>query len=151
MPNIPGLRSPYIKVGSLVYFGRMIDKIRLHAAGRLPVEDYVPNLGKGFDARCCGFLHIGYDALKARVLDPAAPAGETDILAWVEGIGGRRTEGEIELWNSFMMKRGFRDDAAPVLARRIKESGLEDKPIMTMFDYIDFDEGRDPVTVSAWG
>jgi gluconokinase len=43
-----------------------------------------------------------------------------------------------------MMKRGFRDEISPVLARRIRESGLEGRPIMTMFDYIDCDEGRDP-------
>ena len=44
MPNIPGLRSCYDKVGRLIYFGRMLDKIRLHAAGQLP-PDYVENLG----------------------------------------------------------------------------------------------------------
>jgi hypothetical protein len=39
MPNaIPGLRSCYDKVGRLIYFGRMLDKIRLHAAGQLPPE-----------------------------------------------------------------------------------------------------------------
>ncbi len=31
----PCLRSSYGKVGSIVYFGRMLDKIRLHVAGRL--------------------------------------------------------------------------------------------------------------------
>jgi len=41
MSHVPGLRSPYVKVGRLVYFGRMLDKIRLHAAGRLPVADYL--------------------------------------------------------------------------------------------------------------
>jgi len=39
--RIPELRSPYDKVDGLVYFGRMIDKIRLHTAGKLPAE-YVP-------------------------------------------------------------------------------------------------------------
>ena len=38
MPNIPGLRSCYDKVGRLIYFGRMLDKIRLHAAGQLPPD-----------------------------------------------------------------------------------------------------------------
>jgi len=33
---IPGLRSPLAQVGGLVYFGRMLDKIRLAVAGRLP-------------------------------------------------------------------------------------------------------------------
>jgi hypothetical protein len=34
--KVPGLRSSFEKVGGIVYFGRMLDKIRLHAAGRLP-------------------------------------------------------------------------------------------------------------------
>src|SRR5688572_6134665 len=46
MPHVPGLRSCYAKVGRLVYFGRMLDKLRLHAAGQLPAE-YVNNLGDG--------------------------------------------------------------------------------------------------------
>ena len=33
---IPGLRGPSAQVRGLVYFGRMLDKIRLAAAGRLP-------------------------------------------------------------------------------------------------------------------
>ncbi len=44
MPNVPGLRSCYDKVGRLIYFGRMLDKIRLHAAGQLPPA-YDENLG----------------------------------------------------------------------------------------------------------
>jgi hypothetical protein len=44
MPYVPGLRSPYDKVGRLVYFGCMLDKIRLHAIGKLP-PDYQSNLG----------------------------------------------------------------------------------------------------------
>ena len=48
-----GLRSPYAKVGGLVYFGRMLDKIRQHAKGQLR-PDYQTNLGRGF-----GYLFIG--------------------------------------------------------------------------------------------
>jgi hypothetical protein len=33
-----GVRSPYDKVGDLLYFGRMLDKIRSHAKGELPLE-----------------------------------------------------------------------------------------------------------------
>jgi len=33
---IPGLRSPFDQVKGVVYFGRMLDKIRLAAAGKLP-------------------------------------------------------------------------------------------------------------------
>ena len=148
MPNVPGLRSPYIRVGRLVYFGRMLDKIRLHAAGRLPVDDYGPNLGKGFDGRCCNFLRVNYDELKARVL--AGDLNDEQLLAWCQERGGARTDEECEVWNGFMMKRGWRDEGRTVLERRIRESALEGKPIETMFDYLDFDEGRDPVSVRAW-
>ncbi len=148
MAHVPGLRSPYAKVGRLVYFGRMLDKIRLHAAGKLPA-DYHANLGQGFDARCCSFLRVAHAELQARTL-----AGDLDaaaLLAWAGDRGGPRTDEECEIWNGFMMKRGFRDPAAaPILAKRIRESGLEGKPIATMFDYLDFDEGRDPVATRAW-
>lgn len=148
MPNVPGLRSPYVKVGRLVYFGRMLDKIRLQAAGQLPAADYGANLGKGFDSRCCNFLRVNYDELKARVL--AGGLTDDQLLAWCHEKGGARTDEECEIWNGFMMKRGWRDVAAETLAKRIKESALEAAPVMTMFDYLDFDEGRDPVSVRAW-
>lgn len=148
MSIVSGLRSPYAKVGRLVYFGRMLDKIRLHAAGRLPVDEYVANLGKGFDGRCCSFLRIDYAELKPLVL--AGDQTDEQLLAWAEQRGGRRADDECEVWNGFMMKRAWRDEAAATLKKRIAESHLESKPIMTMFDYIDFDEGRDPVAARAW-
>ena len=36
---VPGLRSPREEVEGLVYFGRMVDKLRLALAGKLP-KDY---------------------------------------------------------------------------------------------------------------
>jgi carbohydrate kinase (thermoresistant glucokinase family) len=147
MSSLPGLRSPYAKVGRLVYFGRMLDKIRLHAAAALP-PDYVENLGQGFDRRCVNFLRVHYEELKTRTLE-----GDLDDLAllhWAEQRGGPRTDEECEVWNGFMMKRCWRDPGAPVLARRIAESGLQGRPIVTMFDYLDFDEGRDPTKSRAW-
>lgn len=149
MPSVPGLRSPYAKVGRLVYFGRMLDKIRLHARGALPAADYAANLGKGFDGRCCNFLRVPYDELKAHVLSPAAP-DDAAALSWAEHHGGARSDEECEIWNGFMMKRGWRDPGAEILAKRIAESALGEKPILTMFDYLDFDEGRDPVTPRLW-
>jgi gluconokinase len=148
MPTVPGLRSPYAKVGRLVYFGRMLDKIRLHAAGTLPVADYVANLGKGFDLRCCNFLRVAYDELKARVL--AGGATDEQLLAWAHERGGPRSDEDCEVWNGFMMKRGWRDAGADTLAKRIAESHLEGKPVLTMFDYIDFDEDRDPTVGKSW-
>src|SRR4051812_30684368 len=98
MPNVPGLRSPYAKVGRLVYLGRMLDKIRLHAVGKLPPA-YHPNLGDTqshvFDARCCRFLGISYAAIAEHTR-----AGKTDqqVLAWAEANGAKRTDDECLVW-----------------------------------------------------
>lgn len=147
MPSVPGLRSPYALVGRLVYFGRLLDKIRLHARAALPA-DYTANLGRGFDGRCCAFLRVNYDALKTRTL--AGDLADDALLAWCHAHGGARTDEECEIWNGFMMKRGWRDAGAEALARRIRESHLEAKTVATMFDYLDFDEDRDPVARRAW-
>jgi gluconokinase len=71
-------RSPSAKVRGLVYFGRMLDKIRARDKGELQ-EEYQPNLGKGFDRSCVDLLQIDYGELVERV-----KKGETDeeILDW---------------------------------------------------------------------
>lgn len=150
MPAIPQLRSPYAKVGRLVYFGRMLDKIRLHAAGQLPAA-YVANLGETkpifFDARTCVFLGLSYGELRDRTL-----AGGTDeeILAWAEKRGRAHTAEDCVVWNRFMAKLGWRDDRSAMLKVRVEEFGLAGRVIETVFDLIDFDEGRDPVANRAW-
>lgn len=148
MPFVPGLRSPYEKVGRIVYFGRMLDKIRLQAAGKLPLADYGANLGKGFDSRCCNFLRVNYDELKSRVL--ADGLDDAQLIAWCHERGGARTDEECEVWNGFMIKRGWRDGAAETLAKRIKESALTGQPVLTMFDYLDYDEGRTSAPERPW-
>jgi gluconokinase len=139
--KIQGLRSPHEKTGGIVYFGRMLDKIRLHAAGSLP-GDYIPNLGGGFDERCVKFLWVDYPALVERVKQ----GGDDDeILEWCFGQGRRPSEEEIEVWNDFMSKRGWNDEAGARLRQRKAEGGFEKREdIQTFFDYIDLDEGRDP-------
>jgi len=133
------LRSPAEKVGGIVYFGRMLDKIRVHAEGELPV-DYQPNLGKGFDGRCIAFLEIRYNDLVGRVKEGGS---DEEILDWCFEKGRKPSNEEIEVWNDFMRKRGWNDEAAETLARRKKESGFSDRAeIQTLFNYIDADEGR---------
>jgi len=55
--KVESLRSPYQKVAGLYHLARMLDKIRLHQAGKLP-QDYHPNfdLSAGLDGHLCGFL-----------------------------------------------------------------------------------------------
>ncbi len=137
--QVPDLRSPHVKTGGLVYFARMLDKIRLHTAGRLP-GDYHANLGGGFDGSCCRFLWIDYPSLVERV-----KAGGTDdeLLAWAYQQGRKPSDEEALVWNEFMRKRGWNDEASERLRQRKAESGLSDRDdIQTFFDYIDADEGR---------
>ncbi len=142
MPSrIPGLRSPADPVGGLVYFGRMVDKIRLHQAGQLP-PDYVENLGGGFDERCVHFLRISYRHLVDRV--KAAPdASDEELLDWALRVGRHPDEEEVEVWNEFMRKRGWKDEGSDTLVKRKATGGLAERDdIETFFQFIDADEGR---------
>ncbi|MFZ1221492.1 MAG: DUF5069 domain-containing protein [Chthoniobacterales bacterium] len=135
------VRSPTATLGGLVYFGRMIDKIRAQARSELP-PDYQPNLGKGFDAKCCAFLHIDYNELAERANQGGT---DDDLLEWAFTAGRRPSEAEIEMWNEFMRKFGWRDKASEILERRKREGGLSERAdIETMFQFIDADEGRSP-------
>jgi hypothetical protein len=133
-------RSPAEMVGGLVHFGRMLDKIRAHANGEIPA-DYIPNLGKGFDGRSVRFLGVSYDDLVARVQQGGT---DDEILRWAFAKGRRPSEEEMEIWNEFMRKCGWKDNISETLVRRKKESGLTERDdIETMFQYIDADEGRE--------
>jgi Domain of unknown function (DUF5069) len=139
---IPGLRSPFDLVKGIVYFGRMLDKIRLAAAGKLP-EGWQAALGHGmkgsFDGRCCKFLNIDYTALKAETLKGGS---DEALLAWAFAQGRQPGEDEIEIWNGFMTKRGWRDAGTQRLNERLAEIGLAPGTVLTMFEFIDLDEGR---------
>ena len=139
--TIPTLRSPHEKTGGIVYFGRMLDKIRLHAAGQLP-QDYQGNLGGGFDERAVHFLWIEYPALVERV---KRGGSDDEILEWCHQQGRKPSEEEIEVWNEFLRKRGWNDEATERLDMRKREGGFTARAdVQTLFDYIDLDEERDP-------
>jgi hypothetical protein len=133
-------------VNGLVYFGRMLDKMRLAAAGTLP-EGWQYARGvtmKGsFDWRCCQFLKIEYAVLEAETLK--GDKTDAELLEWVYLHGRRPDECEIEIWNGFMSKRGWRDAGTQRLNERLAEVGLPAGTVQTMFEFIDLDEGRTKV------
>lgn len=136
-----GLRSPFVRTAGVVYFARMLDKIRLHAQGKLG-SAYVPNLGRGFDERCVRFLRIDYNTLVERVKHGGT---NEEVLQWCFATGRRPETDEIHLWNEYMRKCGWNDELTETLKRRKKESGMAGRSeIQTMFEYIDADEGRTP-------
>ena len=138
--------SPYVQVGGLYFFARSLDKIRLHARGALHPEHH-GLLGKGFDGRLCTYLRIDYAALQARTL-----AGGTDeeILAWTQAQGRTLNDVDILAWNAFTSKRGWRDEATPMLEKQKAESGLADRTdLVTFFEFWEVDEGRKPRHLAA--
>lgn len=150
MARVTGLRSPHARVGRIVAFGRMLDKIRLHARGELPA-DYTANLGDGrpalFDARCCRLLGVPYSELRARALEGGC---DEEILAWAHARGAARSDEDCMIWNRFMTKLGWRDDRSDILGERSREYGIEAGRAQTFFELIDVDEGRPPGATRSW-
>jgi hypothetical protein len=128
----------------LVYFARMLDKIRLKAAGKLPPDYFVgvdddPTV---FDARCTRFLGVDYDELATRTLQGGS---DEEVLQWCFEHGRRPSEEEITVWNAFLLKRGWRDEASPELQEAKERSGFGNRhDIQTWVDFHDVEEGRKP-------
>ncbi|MGE9297088.1 MAG: DUF5069 domain-containing protein [Puniceicoccales bacterium] len=137
--KIPNLRSAYDTVGGIVYFGRMLDRIRLYQSGRLPLE-YHEMYGEGFDERTCEFLGVQFNTLSAQVV-----RGGTDLelLAWCFDNGRKPSEDDIEIWNAFMSKRGWRDPLHAMVQAELTANGWSGRTdIKTLFDFFDADEER---------
>jgi hypothetical protein len=135
--------TDYKKTKGLIYFARMLDKIRLHAAGNLPPDYFVgvedPTF---FDSRCTRFLGVDYDELAKRTLEGGS---DEEILEWCFAKGKRPSDEEIAIWNAFLAKRGWRDEASDDLMEAKKRVGLGDRgDIQTWIDLHDAEEGRTP-------
>jgi hypothetical protein len=135
--------TDYRETKGLIYFARMLDKIRLNAAGRLPpgyflgVED--PTF---FDARCTRLLGVNYDDLVDRTLQGGS---DEEILEWCFKQGRRPGEEEIVIWNAFISKRGWRDEGSAELAEAKKQLDWGNRDdIQTWVDLHDAEEGRTP-------
>jgi gluconokinase len=134
-------KSPKEMTKGMMYFPRMLDKIRLHARGELSA-DYHPNLGatKAADGACCNFLRVHHRDLRERVKQGGT---DEEILEWCFENGRRLNEGDLMIWNSFSSKLGWNDFATPRLERLKQKHGITDRTdIVTIPDLIDFDEGR---------
>jgi hypothetical protein len=133
--KIFGLRHSAEQVGGLVFFGRMLDKIRLHAQGKLP-PDY--KHGTGTDSRVCRFLHVQYPQVVERVL---AGASDEAVLEWCYANGRMPNDEEILVFNAFLTKRGWRDNQSEELEQMKSERGFGNRTdIQTFFDFHKADE-----------
>jgi gluconokinase len=142
------IRSPYTQVAGIVLVARLIDKARLHAAGQLPEGYHIGFIdgNRTFDDRFCRFLGISYEFFYDRVQQGGS---DEEILESCLEAGRRPDAEQIEVWNTFMIKRGWRDAATPGLMRNKAESGLEQRvDLLTYFDLMDAEEGRPPHQLS---
>lgn len=135
--------SDYQETKGLIYFARMLDKIRLHAENRLAPGYFVGTDDPTFfDARCSRFLGVNYDELVERTLQGGS---DEKILEWCFVRGKKPSEEEIEIWNAFIAKRGWRDAGSADLQaakERLGWSGRDE--IQTWMDLHDAEEGRRP-------
>ncbi|HVF70346.1 MAG TPA: DUF5069 domain-containing protein [Chthoniobacterales bacterium] len=134
-------KSPKEMTKGMMYFPRMLDKIRLHAAGELG-EDYHASLGapRTADGACTNFLRINYGVLRQRVLKGGT---DEEILDWCYTNGRRLNDGDLVVWNGFVSKFGLNDFASPVLEEAKQKCGAADRTdLNTIVDFIDFDEKR---------
>jgi gluconokinase len=96
-----------------------------------------------FDARCTRFLDVNYDELVERTLKGGS---DEEILEWCFERGRRPSDEEISIWNAFLMKRGWRDDASADLQAAKERSGLGNRDdIKTWVDLHDAEEERKPL------
>lgn len=135
--------SDYRETRGLLYFARMLDKIRLQRAGQLEsgyflgVED-----ATFFDARCTRFLGIDYDELAERTRQGGS---DEEILAWCFARGRKPSDEEILFFNSFLTKRGWRDESSGELQEAKQKLGWGARSdIQTWVDLHDAEEGRLP-------
>ena len=134
-------KSPKEMTQGMMYFPRMLDKIRLHLGGELH-QDYRENFGalNAADGACCNFLRVHHRDLIERVKQGGT---DEEILEWCFGEGRRLNDGDLFVWNGFASKLGWRDSVTPRLEQRKKEMGIADRnDILTIPDLIDLDEGR---------
>ncbi|HEX4085299.1 MAG TPA: DUF5069 domain-containing protein [Chthoniobacteraceae bacterium] len=136
-------KSFYEKTAGMMYFARMLDKIRLFAKGELR-EDCHENMGMAgrADWLLCNYMRVDYAALRERVL---AGGSDEEILEWCFARGRRLDENDILIWNDFIRKRGWNDSANVRLVAWKAENGLADRDdLQSIPDFTDVLEGRKP-------
>lgn len=120
--RISGLRPATATFHGIAHFLRMLDKIRLTQSGTLP-EGYF--LGEEdftwWDARCCRLLGVSYGDLRAQV---ESGADDTDVLQWCLETGSNPNAEQIQIWSTFILKRGWRDESSESLEQEKQACGL---------------------------
>ena len=140
VPDIIYPRSPRETMCGWAHLPRLIDKIRLHLAGKLHA-DYQANYGKGFDG-----LWLETAGLKLEELTEVVKNSITDgqVADWV-AARVKKSEAEKRAHVESMLNRPAPGDEAAIarLALRKEQAGLAHRDDVRSFvDLIDADEKR---------
>ena len=133
-------RSPRETMAGWMHLPRLVDKIRLHLAGKLHA-DYQGNYGKGFDGKWLEAAGLTLDQLVA-VVKSSVTDGE--VCDWV-AKNVKKSAAEREAHRQSMLNYPRKEDAAGQdrLKQRKEQGGLAHRDdIQTFVDYIDADEQR---------
>ena len=88
--------SSHQKTNGIVYFARMLDKIRLNASGELPPGYFLGIADPTFfDARFVKFSGVDYDKIVRRTLEGGT---NEEILEWCFKNGRKPSDEEILVW-----------------------------------------------------
>lgn len=140
MADIIYPRSPRETMCGWMHLPRLIDKIRLHLAGKLH-PDYQRNYGKGFDGLWLETAGLELDDL-AKVVRESITDGQ--VADWVRR-NVDKTEAEKQAHAEKMLATPPPDDVAGQARLRLRkeQAGLEKRDdILTFVDFIDADEKR---------
>lgn len=143
MPRVEGLRSPYDKtLGGLHHLGRMLDKIRLRHAEKLP-EHFFRNYGLsiGMDGQLCGFLGVSFGDVETKVREGKPDA---EIVEWIFATGLRPNRMQTLVWNEHSRKVGWNDRISAYRVKILEEPEWSHLSGDTMFDVIERSEEREP-------
>ena len=140
MADIIYPRSPRETMGGWAHLPRLIDKIRLHLAGRLH-GDYQANFGKGFDGLWLQTAGVKLEELMEVVRNSIT---DGEVADWVRNRV-QKSEAEKRAHLERMLSTPAPDDATAQarLATRKEQAGLTNRDdIRTFVDLIDADEKR---------
>lgn len=141
MSDIIPPRSPREEMAGWAYLPRLVDKIRLHLAGRLAPEYQENYLYKGFDKLWFDRAGISPETLVDVVRNSLT---DGQVCDWV-GRQVQRSASEKGAHREYLLNHGRDgDDALKArLQMRKEQSGLGHRDdLRTFVDYIDADEGR---------
>jgi hypothetical protein len=139
-------RSDYDTTQGVLFFPRMLDKLRLKDQGLLPADyNYVGcPVPDCLDSYFCRYFGMDAPQLVARA---RAGGSDDEILDWCFANFGRPDQEKIKFWNNFLVKRGWRDGSSEELEETKRANNLGHRAdIQTWVDFHDVDEGRRPRT-----